>query len=707
MHQRFVFTVFALGASMIFSGCGGGGAGAGSTGESSANNSVTLSGTAAKGMLMGADVSAYAVMDGQPSKTALARTQTNRQGEYTLNLPPHKGPVIVEVKANASTTMRDETQILADGTFAEVMAPANLTMRSFAGDVTQTVIVRVNPYTEMAVAVAANTGAVNLNSLIAGQQIAQLATPEGVNPFSQAPTEKPGDMDESQLKFSLQMAGLLGAAKGNSACDLNCQVTDLSKNVKLTLNSEGKATVPGETLLAIRQKKESVLSTGSNALKVEPNQQSRLNQIKTAVQTEAKDAVSKAQAQKGESSQTASPAEVVAANGLDGFVKSMRDGFRLTETRLLRAEEDLVKRYENVTLDGVSFVGKVLDAIGDDCDAEVMVCSSRPASSFRWTGSNGNYTWVNAVPDSLGRTSSGTVLGVKGEGGKSVVRINGQISKNGQQLVVMRDIALSLIEGGDDNFMATIQGTIQAKDSASNLTIDLSLEDLRIQSSVVKFKEMANVSFKGGLSLVASNGDNLRGSLDIKMVEVRRKIFYGSDNQWWYEDYDEYVTDGVIQLKAVTNASGTKMDIFELDVQVAASQPDYMRPVGPGNVETYSGTVKLALADKLTTLVFNESASNWQTVNQTATIQSGGSEVRLSVAYALNNPSGAWCQWQLDVRRCANELKLTSTNANPYTATLTKGSNGKTKGDIFLGTTKVGEIVNGVLKINGSEVSLY
>jgi hypothetical protein len=50
---------------------------------------------------------------------------------------------------------------------------------------------------------------------------------------------------------------------------------------------------------------------------------------------------------------------------------------------------------------------------------------------------------------------------------------------------------------------------------------------------------------------------------------------------------------------------------------------------------------------------------------------------------------------------------LESANSNPYKATLTKGSNGRTKGDILLGNTKVGEIINGVLKINGAEVSLY
>jgi hypothetical protein len=704
MRHRFKISALAVTGLLVLSGCGGGGGG-----QTGVSNLVTMSGTVAKGILMGADVLAYEVVAGQQAAVPLASTKTNLDGEYELKLPPNTGPVIVVVKANAATKMLDETQTLADGRFAEVAAPTNLVMRSFAMDVRQTVSVRVNPYTEMAVAVAGNTGNLSLNSLIAGQQVANLATPNGVNPFSQIPAAKASDMDEGQLKFAVQMAGLLRAAKTNAACDLVCQMADLSKNVKLTLESDGKAKLPGDTLLAIQQKKEAVLTSGSAAFEAVPNQQSRLAQVKAALQEEVKADVAQArdQAQKSESSQTTSPAEVVAANGLDGFVKAMRDGFRTTETRLLKAEEDLNKRYENVTLEGVSFANRVLDAIGDDCDADVLVCRTNPWSSFRWTGSNGNYAWTNTAPDALGRTSSGTVVGVKGADGKTSVLVNGSISKAGKPLLVMRDIALSLIDAGGDNYFATIKGTVQANDSQSNLTVVLNFEDIQVQSLVVKSKEVSNVAIKGGLSLAASNGDRLTGSLDIKMVEVRRRVFFGDSNQWWYDDYEEYVTDGSVQFQANTTASGAPMEILALDVKLTSSQPDYTRPVSVSNVQTYNATVKVALADQLTKVTFNEFATGWQTVNQTATIASGGSEVRLSVIYSLANTRGPWCQWNNNVMRCADELRLTSTNANPYTATLTKGTNGKSKGDIFLGSTKVGEIVNGVLKINGAEVSLY
>jgi hypothetical protein len=139
------------------------------------------------------------------------------------------------------------------------------------------------------------------------------------------------------------------------------------------------------------------------------------------------------------------------------------------------------------------------------------------------------------------------------------------------------------------------------------------------------------------------------------------------------------------------------------------------------------------------TLTLTEKSSQWDTVSQVATIKSGTSEIQLSAVYKTG-ATGKWCgsfgsgggaassaspvsigsgggavpAVSIDGPsivgysnyRCASELKLRSTNANPYTATLTS-VNGKTVGDVFLGSTKVGEFVNGVLKINGTEVSLY
>lgn len=695
-HQFKLLCLVAAGL-VALSGCGGGGGGG-----TPPSTLVDLGGTAAKGILIGADVAAYAVVDGKQATTALATTKTDASGAYLLKVPVTSGPVIVEVKANSSTKMLDETGTLVGGKFPEVPAPAGLTMRSFSANASEVKTeVRVNPLTEMAVAVAAGaTGGLSINNLLAGQQVAQLAAPAGVNPFTQEPVAEPAKMTDDQLKFAIKMAGLMSSAKTNTSCDLQCQIGNLSKDVTFTIAADGKANFTADVTKQIAQRSSALVASGTTSLKVNANQVDSVAstgaQLKAAADSLAITPVALV---------TAKPEEVMAANGLQGFVDAMRNGFKTTETRLIKVEEDLNKRYENVTLDGVSFVGKVLNAIEADCDTELKMCSTSATSLFNWTGSGNTFSWVTKNPDSDGRTSSGTVVGTFIDGGEKTASINGSISKNGKDLVLMKDIKVSVNDGGDANFSASVNGVIQANDSQSNLTVSLNLVNIAAISTP-RAENIANVTFKGGLSLSASNGDNLTGNLDVKMVEITKKIFYGNNNQLWYEDYDEFITDGKISLTAVTTLSGSAMDILALDVKLTSSLPDYSKPVSSSNVETYSGTATFALVDKLTTVSFTESAADWKNMNQTATIQSGGSEIKLSAAYSADNTTGSWCQWN-EIKRCTNQLLLTSTNANPYKATLTKGDNGKTKGDIFLGDTKVGEIVNGVLKINGVEVSLY
>jgi hypothetical protein len=211
---------------------------------------------------------------------------------------------------------------------------------------------------------------------------------------------------------------------------------------------------------------------------------------------------------------------------------------------------------------------------------------------------------------------------------------------------------------------------------------------------------LADMTFKGGLTLEANNGDKLTGAIDLTMIEVTRQ----SANTG-YQINDSFITSGTINLKAVTATT----NVLALDVSLKTSLPDYTKDESKTNYQTLDGTVKLALTDSLF-FTFTEKSSQWDTVSQVATIKSGTSEIELSALFKAG-ATGKWCQKSggeggSSIYRCASELKLRSTNANPYTATLTS-DNGKTVGDVFLGSTKVGEFVNGVLKINGTEVSLY
>jgi hypothetical protein len=671
-------------------GCGGGGGGGASP------SSVQLSGSAAKGILIGADVMVYSLAGGKKGSQPLATGTTLADGTYKLDVPLTNDPVVIEVKANASTTMLDETLPLVGGQYPAVKAPEGLTLRSFATDASKLTVVRVNALTEMAVAVAESTGTLSLNSLIAGQETATKAAPEGVNPFTQVPAAKPADMDDNQLKFALLNAGLLKLV--DTSCDLQCQIKALSKDVQITMNADGRATYTKEVEAALNNKKAAVVNSGAKALVVNSEKQAAVTSLSQSVIAAANTAATNA---KGGT--TADPAVVVAANGLQGFVDAMREGFRVTETRLLKVEKELDERYKDVTLEGVSYIGNVLNEIEGACRKEggVLVCSGT-SNGFKWSPTPGVPYSFNLEPtDDITDTSKVTVVGSL-TNDMDTLTINGRIVKDGKELVTMTGIEISLLDKGDADFQATLNGTLKAMDD-KGLVVTLKFEGVDMKSVPrSSITALADMTFKGGLTLEANNGDKLTGAIDLTMIEVTRQ----SANTG-YQINDSFITSGTINLKAVTATT----NVLALDVSLVTSLPDYTKDESKENYETSEGTLKLALADNLF-LTFTEKSATYDKVSQVATIKSGTSEVQLTAEYKeAPQGSSGWCQYSGSasgsIYRCASELKLKSTNANPYTATLTKGANGKTKGDVLLGSTKVGEFVNGVLKINGTEVSLY
>jgi len=694
-----------LGALIIaglwgLTGCGGGGGGSGA-----APSTVQLNGTAAKGILIGADVSVYALTNGKKGDKPLDTAKTGADGSYTLNISPTNGPVLIEVKANSTTKMLDETRLSGSGQFLEVEAPKDLTLRSFAEDASKLTVVRVNALTEMAVAVAATTGELSLNSLIAGQQIARLSAPAGVDPFNQEPVAKPVDMNDDQMKFAIFNAGLLTSVGSN--CDLQCQIGGLSKDVSMTLAADGKATYSAEVEKALHTKKAAILNVGVSSLKVNPEKQSAVSSVSQSVIAAANEA-----AKNATGGTTDEPAVVVAANGLQGFVDAMRDGFRETETRLLKVEKELDERYKDVTFEGASYIGNVLDEIDMACTKVdgSLSCSNDATRGFTWTREGTDtFTWASKSANE-GRTSTGKVVGSL-KNGMDTLSVDGRIVKGGKTLVSMAGVEIGLLDQGDADFSATINGTLQAMDD-KGLVVTLKFEGVDIKSATrTNTPALADMTLKGGLTLEANNGDKLTGAIDLTLVEVTRRIACSSNNQSCYDIHDEFITSGTLNLKAVTATT----NVLALDVSLKTSLPDYTKDVSKDNYETSDGTLKLALADNLF-ITFTEKSSQWDTVSQVATIKSGTSEIQLSAVFKAGT-TGKWCQsvggggdsngGTFTNYRCANEIKLKSTNANPYTATLTKGENGRTQGDIFLGSTKVGELVNGVLKINGTEVSLY
>ena len=121
-------TLFVLvGGASLIAGCGGGGGSdAPPVVPVGTSATVALSGTAAKGLMAGADVDVFAVKaDGTVDSASLAHTTTNAAGAYSLSFAGTKDqPYVVRVSANAGTTHLDEVSNTAQP------LPAGFAMRS-------------------------------------------------------------------------------------------------------------------------------------------------------------------------------------------------------------------------------------------------------------------------------------------------------------------------------------------------------------------------------------------------------------------------------------------------------------------------------------------------------------------------------------------------------------------------------------------------
>ena len=137
--KRKIQSALTLTVAALLAACGGGG------GTSPSANTVNLTGSAAKGILIGADVSAHEVVNGQMATKALATVKTGADGSYTLAIAPTSNPVVIKVTAGAGTKMKDESQVNGDGSFVEVTLTAPLEMRSFVSAATESVSAQITP----------------------------------------------------------------------------------------------------------------------------------------------------------------------------------------------------------------------------------------------------------------------------------------------------------------------------------------------------------------------------------------------------------------------------------------------------------------------------------------------------------------------------------------------------------------------------------
>lgn len=218
----------------LLAACGGGG-GSDSPAPSTTAN-VSLSGTAAKGLMVGADVVALAVnADGSIGSTPLASTTTDANGLYTLKFDATKDrPYVIKVsaKADGSTTHLDEVSGVAQA------LPGGFSMRALFIPTTTgavTTSASITPFSELAVAAAAKASG-GVTAANANQAVSTFTQLLGFDPSSATAksTATATSADEKKLAVllaavsKLASGGALGCSTGAPGEVTQCVVNKLS-----------------------------------------------------------------------------------------------------------------------------------------------------------------------------------------------------------------------------------------------------------------------------------------------------------------------------------------------------------------------------------------------------------------------------------------------------------------------------------------------
>jgi hypothetical protein len=162
MSKKILFSPKSLSVAILsvyLAACGGGGSD--DAPVAAAPTNATITGTAVKGLLQSAKVTAYKVVNGKKGDK-LTETTTDNNGAYTLTVSGYSGAVILEMTADATTKMLCDIPAgcessIAFGAAAPVAANS-LVLQTVLGELKTNNKTAITPFTHLAAKYAESKG---------------------------------------------------------------------------------------------------------------------------------------------------------------------------------------------------------------------------------------------------------------------------------------------------------------------------------------------------------------------------------------------------------------------------------------------------------------------------------------------------------------------------------------------------------------------
>jgi serine/threonine protein kinase, bacterial len=250
MKMKRISALAVCAAALAIAGCGGGGGG-GASSSPTPVPSGTVSGVAAKGLLLNAIVSFYSVTNGVASTSAITSVRTDaKTGAFSTSVAS-SGPVVVTVTTDSTTRMLDEISGTA------ITAPTGLILHTVFDSVTNLQPISVTPLTEMAYDIAkSSTGALTTTNIDAANNAVSTAFLAGAPALYTQPIDTKtyasataAEQEQAKFLVALAVAANEGIATGASgspcattySANIVCLIGGLGN--LLSVNSSGAITL--------------------------------------------------------------------------------------------------------------------------------------------------------------------------------------------------------------------------------------------------------------------------------------------------------------------------------------------------------------------------------------------------------------------------------------------------------------------------------
>lgn len=232
--KKFSFTPKALPVAVLavlLAACGGGGDSGGSSNVAPIVNESTITGTAVKGILQKAKVTAYKVADGKKGDK-LTETLTDDSGAYNIKVSGYSGAVILEMTTDAATKMLCDIPAGCEGDvpFGSAVSANGLVLQTILPELKATNKTAITPFTHLAAKYAEKNGFNKANIEVALTQIADLFNLPALNETTAVnPAANLATASTPEQQYAIMNAAI--AQLAGKVADISAKLNSLSAEI--------------------------------------------------------------------------------------------------------------------------------------------------------------------------------------------------------------------------------------------------------------------------------------------------------------------------------------------------------------------------------------------------------------------------------------------------------------------------------------------